>query len=81
VDEVEILLRTDDPLARVQMASSSMDRHRVAIARLATIRGQALLELRARGHSAADLAGMLGVTRQQIHRLLREALGREADGR
>ncbi len=52
-----------------------MDEHRRAIGRLAAIRGAALVELR-RGQSVAWIADQLGVTRQQVHRLLREALGR-----
>lgn len=76
MDEFQQLLSTPDLLARVQLASAAMDKHRVAMFRLANIRGQALLELRAQGRSAADLADQLGVTRQQVHRLLREATGR-----
>jgi signal transduction histidine kinase len=65
-----------DPLTRMQMAASAMDDHRAAINRLAIMRGQALQELRASGRTAAELADDLGVTRQQVHRLLREAEGR-----
>jgi DNA-directed RNA polymerase specialized sigma24 family protein len=77
VDEIPRLLNVPDLVVRAQMASAAMDDHRRAMFRLAGVRGQALLELRRSGHSAAELARMLGVTRQQVHRLLREALGRD----
>jgi hypothetical protein len=75
VDEFQKLLGIPDLVVRAQMASAAMDDHRRAMFRLANIRGQALIELR-RGHSVAELAGLLGVTRQQIYRLLRDATGR-----
>lgn len=75
MDEFQKLLAVPDPLTRAQMASAAMDDHRRALFRLANIRGKALIELR-RSHSAAELAGLLGVTRQQIYRLLRDATGR-----
>lgn len=65
------LLETDDPLDRVRLATVYMDGHRAAIGRLATIRGETLRDLRASGYSALELAAQLGVTRQQIYRLLR----------
>ena len=76
MDEFQRLLALPDPLLRVEKASAAMDDHRRAMSRLAVIRAQALLELRQNGQSAAELAGVLGVTRQQVHRLLREASGR-----
>lgn len=75
MDEFQNLLAIPNPLTRVQMASVAMDEHRRAMSRLATIRAQALLELRQQGNSAAEIARMLGISRQQVHRLLREAIG------
>lgn len=77
MDEIKTLLDEADPALRIQKASAAMDDHRRAMSRLATLRAQALLELRRNGHSAAEIARMLGVTRQQVHRILREALGRD----
>lgn len=77
MDEPHELDKVKDPLLRCQMASAAIDRCRTRMGVLKIIRARALLELRAQGHSAIDLAGMLGVTRQQIHRLLREAIGRD----
>lgn len=76
MDEFETLLKTEDPLERARMAASRIHEHRVAMSRLATIRAQALLELQRQGHTVVDVARILGITRQQVHRLLREARGR-----
>lgn len=61
------------PLDRVRAASARMDLHRAAMARLGAVRGEALLALRAEGRSAIELAEELGVSRQQVHRLMRDA--------
>lgn len=78
VDEFQALLALPDLVFRIQQASRSMDEHRRAIGRLAAIRGAALLELR-QGQSVIAIADQLGVTRQQVYRLLREALGDQYD--
>lgn len=48
--------------------------------RLATIRAHALIELIEQGRTVTGLAGELGVTRQQVHRLIREARGSAYEG-
>lgn len=78
MEPIEALLKLDNPLARFHAASHQIDEHRVMMSRLRTVRAQALLELRGT-RSAAELAGELGVSRQQIHRLLREAIGSSYD--
>ncbi len=60
------------PLARAKAAAALMDDHRQAIAQLAALRSVALRELRDQGMSALDIAEALGISRQQVHRLLRE---------
>jgi excisionase family DNA binding protein len=67
------------PLARAKAAAGLMDNHRHAMAALAAVRAGALRELRDQGMSVLDIADALGVSRQQVHRLLREA-GAEDDG-
>ncbi len=59
-----------DPVQRVQVCAELMDEHRDAISRLSEIRAQAVLEARSAGASSRELAEQLGVSRQQIHRLL-----------
>ncbi|HTJ77227.1 MAG TPA: helix-turn-helix domain-containing protein [Acidimicrobiales bacterium] len=71
MDEIASLQQCKDPLVRAQRAASMMHHHRVAMSRLAAVRAQALVELRQSGRSAAGLAEDLGVSRQQVHRLLR----------
>jgi DNA-binding MarR family transcriptional regulator len=73
--ELAELNEIEDPLLRCQMASAAIDRYRARMSALRIVRARALMELRRQGHSAIQLAGMLGVTRQQVHRLLREAIG------
>lgn len=73
--EIKEVLEVKDPLTRAQMAMAAMEERRRDMFRLANIRGHALIELRQQGHSAIELAKMLGVTRQQVHRLLRDAVG------
>lgn len=75
MNEFEELHNTENLLLRIQRASQLMEEHRRAISRLAIIRGNAIAELR-QGQSVQRIADQLGVTRQQVHRLLREALGR-----
>jgi excisionase family DNA binding protein len=60
------------PLARAEAAATLMDQHRRAIADLAAVRAAALRELRDQGMSAINIAEALGISRQQVHRLLRE---------
>ena len=60
------------PLARAKAAAVLMDEHRRAIADLAVIRASALRELRDQGMSAIAIAEALEISRQQVHRLLRE---------
>jgi len=60
------------PLARAKAAAVLMDEHRRAIADLAAIRASALRELRDHGMSAIAIAEALEISRQQVHRLLRE---------
>lgn len=66
------------PLARAKAAAILMDEHRHAIADLAAIRASALRELRDQGMSAIAIADALEISRQQVHRLLRED-GEDAD--
>lgn len=77
MDEPRELDKVEDPLLRCQMASAAIDRCRTRMNVLKTIRARALLDLRNVGFSAIELAGMLGVTRQQVHRLLRDAIGED----
>ena len=67
------------PLARAKAAAQLMDEHRQAIADLAAVRAAALRELRDQGMSAAHISEALGISRQQVHRLLREAGAEEHD--
>ena len=60
------------PLARAEAAAALMDQHRRAIAELAAVRAAALRELRDQGMSAINIAEALDISRQQVHRLLRE---------
>ena len=60
------------PLARAKAAAVLMDEHRRAIADLAAVRASALRELRDQGMSAIAIADALEISRQQVHRLLRE---------
>ena len=60
------------PLARAGAAATLMDQHRRAIAELAVVRAAALRELRDQGMSAINIAEALDISRQQVHRLLRE---------
>ena len=60
------------PLARAEAAATLMDQHRRAIAELAAVRAAALRELRDQGMSAVNIAEALDISRQQVHRLLRE---------
>ena len=60
------------PLARAAAAAALMDQHRRAIAELAAVRAAALRELRDQGMSAINIAEALDISRQQVHRLLRE---------
>lgn len=76
MDEEEQLLRTDNLVDRIQKAATFIEGHRQAMSRLATIRGQALVELRRQGVQVKELAGVLGVTVQQIYRLAWDVEGR-----
>jgi hypothetical protein len=69
--------RITDPGVRAQMASSMIHRLGVLTTRVATTRGQALIALRQQGHGATDIGRMIGTSRQQAHRLLRDAVGRD----
>ena len=60
------------PLARAEAAATLMDQHRRAMAELAAVRAAALRELRDQGMSAINIAEALAISRQQVHRLLRE---------
>ncbi len=75
MDDPRELDKLPDPLYRCQMASAAIDRCRTRMRVLRNVRARALLELRGQGNSVIELAGMLGVTRQQVHRLLRDAVG------
>lgn len=61
------------PLVRAKAAAALMDEHRRAIAELAAVRASALRELRDQGMSAMAIADVLEISRQQVHRLLRES--------
>lgn len=68
------------PLARATEAAHLMDEHRNAISRLAAARAGALRELRDSGLSVINIAEALGISRQQVHRVLREAGEEDQDG-
>jgi DNA-directed RNA polymerase specialized sigma24 family protein len=55
-------------LARIY--AEEMDEHREVIHKLSVLRHQALLDARRQGLSVMRIAQVLGVSRQQIHRLL-----------
>lgn len=59
-------------LEQAQVYAAEMEQHRQAIHHLSRLRHHALSEARQQGHSVIDIANTLGVSRQQIHRLLRE---------
>lgn len=63
--------RTVLALRLAQAYSDEMEEHRRAIGRLSGLRHEALLEARRQGLSVIEIAKILGVSRQQIHRLLR----------
>lgn len=69
------LLEVKDPAMRAQMAASAIDEQRLWMTRLAMIRAHALLELVDGGATVTGLAEQLGISRQQVHRLIREARG------
>lgn len=64
MDEIPLALQ----LARSYAAE--MEDHRQAIHKLSTLRHEALLVARHQGLSVARIAGILGISRQQTHRLL-----------
>jgi DNA-directed RNA polymerase specialized sigma24 family protein len=59
------------PAERVQAAEDAVARLRAEMSRLWEIRRDAIRELRAHGMSAAEIGEELGITRQNIHRMLR----------
>lgn len=59
-------------LEQAEAYANEMEQHRRAIHDLAQLRHQALTEARRQGLSVIQIAQTLGVSRQQIHRLLRE---------
>lgn len=67
------------PLARAKAAAALMDEHRQAMAALGAIRAGALRAMRDQGMSAIQIAEALEVSRQQVHRLLREAGAEEGE--
>lgn len=64
-----------DPEARAQLLGATLHRLGVLTSRVSISRAKALVELRQSGKSAIEIAEILGVTRQQVHRLLRQAIG------
>lgn len=66
------MLQQLPPLQRLTEAVSMMDRHRAAIGELARIRAAAARELVDGGMSVIAIADAVGVTRQEIYRLLKE---------
>lgn len=77
IDQQLRMLEHYDAATRAQMTSSILHRLSVLNSRVASTRARALVELRQSGRSAIEIAGILGVTRQQVHRLLREAIGKD----
>jgi DNA-binding MarR family transcriptional regulator len=77
IDQELRMLDHYDPATRAQMASSLLHRLGVLTSRVSIARARALAELRRSGKSAIEIAGILGVTRQQVHRILRQAIGRD----
>lgn len=63
------------PADRAKMLGAILHQLGVLTRRVSMGRGHALIELRQSGKSAIEIAGILGVSRQQVHRLLREAVG------
>lgn len=59
------------PIERAKLAISLLDGSRRRITRLSAIRVQALEQLRAEGWTLQQIADELGVSRQQVHRLLK----------
>lgn len=65
----------DHPLVRLQKLNCAIDDCRLGMSRLSIERARALIDLRQSGRTAAEIAEDLGITRQQVHRLIREADG------
>lgn len=75
---VDTQLRSYDqlgPADRAQLLGAMLHRLGVNTSRVSIARARALVELRQSGKSAIEIAEILGVTRQQVHRLLRQAIG------
>lgn len=75
---IDTQLRSYDQLApadRAQLLGALLHKLGVLTTRVSITRSRALVELRQSGKSAAEIAGILGVSRQQVHRLLRQAVG------
>lgn len=64
-------------LDRVKLAGELMDRYRQALADLAAVRGDGIVEMRLIGRmSDEEIATELGISRQQVFKLGKEALER-----
>lgn len=62
----------DNELLRAALrAKEMMDKDRAAITRLAGIRRDAVRELRAGGMGVTEIARRVGVSRQQVYRIMR----------
>jgi DNA-directed RNA polymerase specialized sigma24 family protein len=64
-------LRRLPPAERLKAAGAAIEEARASMGKLAQIRAEAIAELRSEGWSLGRIAKELGVTRQQIHRLMR----------
>lgn len=61
-----------DPIERAQAAAHAMDFYRSATRMLAVVRRKAIRSLVDRGEPMTAIAEKLGISRQQVHRLLQE---------
>lgn len=75
--QLRMIDQVPDVATRAQMASSLLHRLGIVTRWVAGSRSKMILELRRDGHGASDIGRILGVTRQQAHRLLREAIGKD----
>jgi predicted transcriptional regulator len=64
-------MRSRDPWVRASRATEEMERHLVAIARLADARAIAIRELLDRGLTRAEIARRLGVTPAVVTKILK----------
>jgi DNA-directed RNA polymerase specialized sigma24 family protein len=59
------------PLERLKAAGAAIEQARASMGALAKVRADAIEELRQDGWSLGRIARELGISRQQVHRLIR----------